>query len=91
MDRRGDHVSDEKVNVTVEWFMNGEKIIATFENVTFEADEETITTTVRILEYPDGERIVEYSMTCENCGSKNWILMGSDPGEYRCSNCTGWL
>lgn len=72
-------------------FMNGEKIVAVYGEVTLEMGEETIVTEVRVLEYESGERVLEYAMTCENCGSKNWIMVNTDPGEYRCNNCTGWL
>lgn len=27
----------------------------------------------------------------EGCGTINWILIGSDPGDYRCIKCTSWL
>jgi hypothetical protein len=72
-------------------FMNGEKVVAEYDEVTLEIDGDSFVTEVRVIEYEDGTRVLEYAMTCENCGSKNWILVGTDPGEYRCNNCTGWL
>jgi hypothetical protein len=46
---------------------------------------------------PDFEWVLEVAIKCgerdmlDGCGTTNWILAGTDPGDYRCSKCAGWL
>ena len=68
----------------------------------FDDGEQTITT-IRITgEVPDAEwpgppfkHVVEYKLVhrCDDQGTTadNWIQLGTDPGEYRCTNCAEWL
>ena len=44
---------------------------------------------------PEMAYVLELAIKCdaqgEGCGTINWILAGTDPGEYRCIRCTAWL
>jgi hypothetical protein len=35
--------------------------------------------------------LLELQTKCGHCGKPNWILVGTDPGEYRCEDCVEWL
>jgi hypothetical protein len=39
---------------------------------------------------PDYKYVLEVEVECEN-GHKNWIGIGTDAGDYRCTTCTVWL
>lgn len=60
-------------------------------NVTFtNFDEDVVTTDVRI-NVTNEVRNLESKVPCPNCGVENWVIIGTDPGEYRCIRCTMWL
>lgn len=42
-------------------------------------------------EGPAYRYILEAAVKCSECGTANWVIIGTDPGDYRCINCTSWL
>jgi len=41
-------------------------------------------------ELPDYKFVLEVKVECAS-GHDNWIAIGTDAGEYRCTTCTEWL
>jgi hypothetical protein len=73
------------------------QVVAILKRVEFQGpDEDTITTDVRVLLYVDEDdsnhvhRQLEFKYK-HSCGVDNWLLVGTDPGEYRCIGCVDWL
>jgi hypothetical protein len=68
-------------------------VLALYGNVTFVADPdsgEPVTTSIRIMD-AGGARVLEHAVGCGECKTRNWVVVGTDPGEYRCVSCCGYL
>jgi len=82
----------EETEITIEDFglylqyRSGAPVV--LKNVTFatENNEDTITTDVRVNASEEG-RTLEFRVICIHCRADNWIVVGTDAGEYRCINC----
>jgi hypothetical protein len=55
---------------------------------------QNIKTDVRLLLYIEEDnsqhRQLEF-LYKHSCGADNWLVIGTDPGEYRCIGCVDWL
>jgi len=70
-------------------------VVVLLKDVEFQyADEVMMTTDVRVVlnvdEHGGLGRQLEFKYQHE-CGADNWLVMGTDPGEYRCIGCVDWL
>jgi hypothetical protein len=40
---------------------------------------------------PQYKFVIEVAVVCGACKETNWVVLGTDPSEYRCHRCTNWL
>jgi hypothetical protein len=52
---------------------------------------EPVSTSVRLVADWKGARVLEYAVECAACHARNWVVVGVDPGEYRCVECCDYL